>query len=74
MPSHTMNYEINVKKIGDNITRLRKALGITSAELGLRCDMDRADLIHIEKGRGNPTIKTLTRIANELKVDLRDLL
>lgn len=61
------------KRVGANITRLRKALGLTTNELGLRCDIERSSLLHIEKGRINATLKTLNKISRELGVDVRDL-
>lgn len=64
----------HLKTIGGNITKLRKAKNITSKELGLICDMDKSALIHIEKGRINVTINTLTRIAEALEVELTDLI
>lgn len=60
-------------RVGLNITRLRKAQGLTSKELGYDCDMDKSDIIRIEKGRQNTTITTLSRIAHALKVDISEL-
>lgn len=60
-------------RVGLNITRLRKAQGLTSKELGYDCDMDKSDIIRIEKGRQNTTITTLSRIAQALKVDISEL-
>ncbi len=63
-----------LKKIGQNITRLRKAKKITSKELGYQCDIEKSNLIPIEKGRINVTISTLVKIAKALEVEIKELL
>lgn len=60
--------------IGKNISRIRKEQLITIKELGFRCDIEKSNLIPIEKGRINVTIKTLVKICNALDIDLQDLL
>jgi transcriptional regulator with XRE-family HTH domain len=60
--------------IGKNITKFRKQKGITSKELGYQCDMEKSNLIPIEKGRINTTIGTLLKIAKALDVDISDFL
>lgn len=60
--------------IGENITKFRKAKGLTSKELGYRCDMEKQNLIPIEKGRINVTVSTLVRIARALEIELRELI
>jgi transcriptional regulator with XRE-family HTH domain len=60
--------------IGKNISRIRKEQLITIKELGFRCDIEKSNLIPIEKGRINVTIKTLVKICNGLDIELKDLL
>ncbi len=60
--------------IGKNITRIRKEKNLTSKELGYCCDIEKSNLIPIEKGRINVTIATLVKIAEALNVDLKDLI
>lgn len=60
--------------IGKNISRIRKEQLITIKELGFRCDIEKSNLIPIEKGRVNVTIKTLVKICNALDIDLKDLI
>ncbi len=67
-----MKKEVYLKRIGDNITRIRKSRGFTSKELGYRCDIDKSALIHIEKGRINVTVNTLIKIAEALEVEVID--
>ncbi|HXC03648.1 MAG TPA: helix-turn-helix transcriptional regulator [Bacteroidia bacterium] len=59
--------------IGKNITRIRKAKGLTIKELGYRCDIEKSNLIPIEKGRMNTTAITLLKIAKGLEVDVKKL-
>ena len=60
--------------IGKNISRIRKEQLITIKELGFRCDIEKSNLIPIEKGRVNVTIKTLVKICNALDIELKELL
>jgi transcriptional regulator with XRE-family HTH domain len=68
-----MGIETFQKKIGKNIALLRKAAGLTQTELAHRIDKDRQWMNYIEKGSGNPTVKTLYLIASELQVSVREL-
>ena len=61
-------------KIGKNISRIRKEKGLTIKALGLDCDIDKPNLIPIEKGRRNITILTLVKISKALEVELKDLI
>lgn len=63
-----------LKVIGNNIAKLRKKKGLTSKELGDLCDIEKSNLIPIEKGRINVTITTLIKIAKALEVDLKSFL
>jgi transcriptional regulator with XRE-family HTH domain len=58
-------------KIGKNITRIRKEKGLTIKELGFRCDIEKSNLIPIEKGRINATALTLLKIAAALDVEVK---
>ena len=61
-------------KIGKNITRIRKEQGLTIKELGLNCDIEKSNLVPIEKGRINVTILTLGKICKALNVELKELI
>ncbi len=58
--------------LGKNITKFRKQKGITSKELGFLCEMEKSNLIPIEKGRINTTALTLLKIAKALDVEVKD--
>jgi len=64
----------HLQNIGRNITSKRKSMGLTTKELGFRCDIEKSNLIAIEKGRKNITVTTLLKIATALNVEVKDLL
>ena len=69
-----MNKEAYLKKMGLHIAHLRISKGISQAELARCCDKDPQSLNRLEKGRINPSIFYLKEIANELGIEVKDLL
>lgn len=61
-----------LRLIGENITKIRKQKGLTSKELGYLCDIEKSNLIPIEKGRINVTALTLIKIAKAMQVHPKD--
>ena len=49
---------------------IRKAEGLTQKDLALRSGINQADISRLENGNGNPSIKTLERIAKGLGLSL----
>src|ERR671914_1404470 len=58
----------------DRIRQLRKERGLSQAKLAVIADMDPATLNRLERGTGNPNIKTLQRVADALDVSIAALL
>ena len=58
-----MNYVI--KKIKDNRTKL----GISQMELSLRSNLSQSFIANLEKGKKQPSVLTLIRIANALSLN-----
>lgn len=56
--------------LGSNVRRLRKAAGLSQAELANRMGVDRAYVSGLELGERNPTIVTLWHLGQALKIDL----
>jgi transcriptional regulator with XRE-family HTH domain len=56
--------------VGSNIRRLREERGLSQEELGFRADMDFGYLGKIERGKRNPSLLKLVRIADGLEVEL----
>lgn len=59
--------------VGARIRALRKEKGLTQKQLGERCGMADSAIRFYESDRGNPTHKTIERIANALDVHVFDL-
>lgn len=62
-----------LKIIGKNIIRLRRALNLTQEDLCGIAEIDRSYLSEVENGKMNITIKALKKIADALEVPLYDL-
>jgi transcriptional regulator with XRE-family HTH domain len=64
----------DVKKlIGKQIKTLRQARGMSQEGLAEKIPMNAKYLSGIERGRANPTLDTLTRLADALKVGVPEL-
>lgn len=61
--------------IGKNIRRFRQEKGISQDRLSKLADLSLNTIVNIESGGNlNPTIETLTKIANALDVKVDDLI
>lgn len=59
--------------IGSKIKELRKAQKLTQAELSLKANISRSYLADIERNRYNPSVDTLTSLAEALNTTLSKL-
>ena len=57
-----------VKLMGRNVRVLRLERGLTQEELAHRCEMERSYVSDLERGRRNPSVKALGRLAAALGV------
>lgn len=64
----------NLKSIGQNVTRLRKARKLSQEDLCGMAEIDRSYLSEIENGHKNFSIKTLLKIACALNVAVDEIL
>jgi len=62
------------KRIGEKIITARKNHNLSQETLATLSDLDRTYISRIEKGKANPTIKSLNKIAQALKTKVSDLL
>lgn len=62
-----------IRNLGERIAELRKTKGYTQVTFSEKSGIHRAALAKIEKGRVNPTIIVLKRIAEYLSIDLDEL-
>jgi len=60
-------------RLGANIRRLREDLAVSQEAFADSCEIDRTYISGIERGRRNPTIAVVARIADALGVDISRL-
>ena len=58
----------------DRIRQLRMERGLSQAKLAVMAGMDPATLNRLERGTGNPNLKTLQRMADALDISVSELL
>lgn len=58
--------------VGWNLRRIRVAQGLSQERLALDSEVDRSYLGGLERGVENPTVEVLDRLADVLKVSLRE--
>lgn len=62
-----------IYQLGMRIRYLRKQLKMSQLDLSLEADVNKNYISDLEKGRRNPTILVLNKIAVALKIDLATL-
>lgn len=61
------------EKFGQRVGDLRKSAQMSQEELADRCGFARSYMSRIERGRGNPSLDAIERLAKGLKVKTSDL-
>ena len=61
-------------KLGKNIKRIREQKEMSQGDICRAVGLDRAQMSNIEAGRGNPTLATIEKIAQALRVSSDELL
>jgi transcriptional regulator with XRE-family HTH domain len=64
----------DAKKLGENLKMLRIKKNITQTELAKTLDVDKSFVSNIESGKTNPTLSTITNLAQALGVSTNELL
>jgi transcriptional regulator with XRE-family HTH domain len=62
------------QRLGGNVRTLRLERGLSQEKLAVDAQIDLTYLGGIERGRRNPTLMVMVRIAEALAVDVRQLL
>ena len=62
------------RALGERIQALRDFRGWAQEDFAFRSGLDRADLADVERGVGNPTLRTLEAMARCLGVTVSELL
>lgn len=63
-----------VRLLGENVRRERQRRGLTQEALALEADMKRSYLSELERGKRNPSVRALGRLAAALAIDAPELL
>lgn len=63
-------FNLSLNKLGDELLRLRKEKGLSQQELSFRTGIEKPYIRRIEKGRTNPTFKTLLKLSIALETPL----
>ena len=61
------------QRVGLNLQKLRRERGLSQEELADRANIHQTYLSGVERGKRNPTITVLHRIAEALGADIEDL-
>jgi transcriptional regulator with XRE-family HTH domain len=71
----TISAQVDIAtRLGENLTRRRKAAGMSQDALGLAADLHRTEISGIERGLRVPRIDTLVKLAAGLSIPPEDLL
>lgn len=61
------------QKLGKKIKTLRNDAGLSQEKLGELTDLDRTYISDIERGKRNPSLKSLEKLAKALKISISDI-
>lgn len=61
------------KQFGDKVKEERSRVGVSQEELGFQTGLDRTYISGIERGKRNPSLINIGKIAKALKVSLSQL-
>lgn len=64
----------DVKKLGENLKKIRLNKNITQIEIAKKLGVDRSFVSNIENAKTNPTLATITNLAKALGVYTNELL
>lgn len=64
----------DAKKLGENLKKIRTKKSITQTELAETLGVDKSFVSNIENGKTNPTLSTITNLAQALGVSTNELL
>lgn len=64
----------HAQRFGRNLTRLRRASGLTQEQLASLCELHRSEVSLLERGGREPRLGTIVKLAGALAVDLGALL
>ena len=63
-----------LRRVGKNLRARRLELQVSQEELAAMAGLDRTYVSQLERGIGNPSLRTLSLLATALKMELSELL
>jgi transcriptional regulator with XRE-family HTH domain len=60
-------------KVGKRIQQIRIEKKLSQQDLAAKCNFEKSNMSRLEAGRINPTLSTLEKVANALKVTLAEI-
>ena len=67
------NFSRNARILAGNVRRLRQEAGLSQDGLAEAAKVRQALISEVELGEANPTLESLTKIANALKIPVANL-
>jgi transcriptional regulator with XRE-family HTH domain len=61
------------KRLGQKIIEIRKSRNLSQEGLALLSHIDRTYLARLERGKGNPTVKTLYKLCRCMRIKIYEL-
>lgn len=58
-------------RLANQILTARTRIGLTQVELASMCGIAQSEISRIERGDGNPTVETLSRVGRSLNLNLQ---
>jgi transcriptional regulator with XRE-family HTH domain len=69
----SLDFSIAKRDLGERIRARRKVLGISQERLAPISGVDRTFLAQVERGKRNPTLHNLLKLAHSLQMDIGEL-
>lgn len=66
-------YDLILKKLSKRIKDFRIKKGLSQEKIAYENDLSKGNYSDIENGSGNPSLRTLLKIANSLDITLKEL-
>jgi len=73
-PENDLNKDIELKKLGETIKRIRQQKGVSQSELANRINKDQQSIQRLEKGKINASYFYLLEVAKGLDIHIRDII
>lgn len=64
----------DARKLGENLKRIRSEKNITQGKIAEALGADRSFISNIEKGKTNPTLATIAKLAKALSIPIEELI